>query len=82
MMKRLLSIIFLVFAVPGFAQDFSAAPPLPDLPRIYETTEYTIQVDQVAGGLSNPWSIAFLPALTTKLSICLRATVSYGRRKF
>jgi len=61
MMKRLLSIIFLVFAVPGFAQDFSAAPPLPDLPRIYETTEYTIQVDQVAGGLSNPWSIAFLP---------------------
>jgi len=60
-MKRLLSIIFLVFAVPGFAQDFSAAPPLPDLPRIYETTEYTIQVDQVAGGLSNPWSIAFLP---------------------
>jgi len=61
MMKRLLSIIFLVFAVPGFAQDFSAAPPLPDLPRIYETTEYTIQIDQVAGGLSNPWSIAFLP---------------------
>ena len=60
-MKRFLSIIFLVFAVPGFAQDFSAAPPLPDLPRIYETTEYTIQVDQVAGGLSNPWSIAFLP---------------------
>jgi len=60
-MKRLLSIIFLVFAVPGFAQDFSAAPPLPDLPRIYETTEYTSQVDQVAGGLSNPWSIAFLP---------------------
>ena len=43
------------------AQDFSAGPPLPDFPQHYQTTEYNIQVDLVADGLSNPWSIAFLP---------------------
>lgn len=43
------------------AQDFTAAPPLPEFPQVYQTTEYAIQVDLVAGGLSNPWSMAFLP---------------------
>jgi aldose sugar dehydrogenase len=43
------------------AQDFSVAPALPDFPQHYQTTEYDIQVDLIADGLSNPWSIAFLP---------------------
>ncbi len=43
------------------AQDFTAAPPLPAFPQVYQTTEYLIKVDLVAGGLANPWSIAFLP---------------------
>lgn len=43
------------------AQDFTAAPPLPEFPQVFETTEYTIRVDKVADGLSNPWAIAFLP---------------------
>jgi glucose/arabinose dehydrogenase len=43
------------------AQDFTAAPPLPAFPHVYQTTEYPIKVDLVAGGLANPWSIAFLP---------------------
>ncbi len=43
------------------AQDFTAAPPLPAFPQVYQTTEYPIKVDLVAGGLANPWSIAFLP---------------------
>jgi len=44
------------------AQDFATGPPLPEFPQVYQTTEYAIQVDLVAGGLSNPWSIAFLPS--------------------
>jgi glucose/arabinose dehydrogenase len=43
------------------AQDFTAAPPLPEFPIFYETTEYNIRVDKVADGLANPWSLAFLP---------------------
>jgi glucose/arabinose dehydrogenase len=44
-----------------FAQDFTAAPALPEFPVTYQTTEYMIRVDKVADGLSNPWSLAFLP---------------------
>ncbi len=51
----------LVLISPAFAQDFVAAPPLPEFPVTYQTTEYAIRVDKVADGLSNPWSIAFLP---------------------
>lgn len=58
--------MWLLVALAGLArtalsQDFTAAPPLPDFPQVYQTTEYTIQVDKVADGLANPWSIAFLP---------------------
>jgi glucose/arabinose dehydrogenase len=43
------------------AQDLRSSPPLPSLPRVYETSEQRIRVVQLAGGLSNPWSLAFLP---------------------
>lgn len=43
------------------AQDFAAAPPLPEFPQFFQTTEYDIRVDLVADSLSNPWAIAFLP---------------------
>lgn len=45
----------------AIAQDFAAGPQLPEFPQTYETTEYDIRVDKIADGLSNPWSIAFLP---------------------
>jgi glucose/arabinose dehydrogenase len=61
-MNRLLVILFLsLCSFSGVAQDFRAAPPLPEFPQHYQTTEYEIQVDLIADGLSNPWSIAFLP---------------------
>lgn len=41
-------------------QDRSSQP-LPVLPQIYETSDYTIRVVELATGLSNPWSMAFLP---------------------
>lgn len=43
------------------AQDFAAAPDLPQFPVFYQTIDYAIRVDKVADGLANPWSIAFLP---------------------
>lgn len=62
MIRKALGGIFLVAAMPFTqAQDFTAAPSLPEFPQIYQTTDYTIRVDLVAGGLSNPWAIAFLP---------------------
>ena len=64
-MKRLLPVLLslgsVLAATAGLGQDFTAAPPLPDFPQVYQTIEHPIQVDLVAGGLSNPWSIAFLP---------------------
>lgn len=63
-MKRYFIIAILLLAYSAnsvVAQDFRAAPPLPDFPQFFQTTEYRIQVDLVADGLSNPWSIAFLP---------------------
>ncbi len=59
-----LSLLFLLATLTSTltnAQDFTAAPALPEFPVIYQTTEYKIQVDKVADGLANPWSIAFLP---------------------
>lgn len=58
------SLLFLLTTLTStltHAQDFTAAPALPEFPVIYQTTEYTIQVDKVADGLANPWSLAFLP---------------------
>jgi glucose/arabinose dehydrogenase len=43
------------------AQNFSAAPALPEFPVEYQSTEYNIRVDKLADGLANPWSMAFLP---------------------
>jgi glucose/arabinose dehydrogenase len=43
------------------AQGSRASLPLPALPQVYPTSDYTIRVVEVASGLSNPWSIAFLP---------------------
>lgn len=61
-MKNLLSGLLLTTVAPlALAQDFAAAPPLPDFPQFFETTEYNIRVDLIADGLSNPWAIAFLP---------------------
>jgi glucose/arabinose dehydrogenase len=61
MMRAFSLIVLSVVSYVSFAQDFRAAPPLPDFPQHYQTTEYEIQVDLIADGLSNPWSIAFLP---------------------
>lgn len=45
---------------PALAQN-RASPPPPDFPQIYETSDYRIRVVEVASGLANPWSLAFLP---------------------
>ena len=64
-MTKLAHVIAIAF-VAGFvlmtaqAQDRSS-PPLPGLPQMYETSNYTIRVVELATGLSNPWSMAFLP---------------------
>lgn len=56
-----LAMLSTFFFSTALAQDFSAAPPLPDFPQNYQTTEYNIRVVQLASGLSNPWGMAFLP---------------------
>ena len=38
-----------------------ASLPLPPLPQNFETAQQRIRVSAVATGLSNPWSLAFLP---------------------
>jgi glucose/arabinose dehydrogenase len=35
---------------------------MPTLPATFEASDYTIRISEVAGGLVNPWSIAFLPS--------------------
>ncbi|HMB72454.1 MAG TPA: PQQ-dependent sugar dehydrogenase, partial [Gammaproteobacteria bacterium] len=34
---------------------------MPPLPRTFEASDYTINIVEVAAGLANPWSLAFLP---------------------
>jgi glucose/arabinose dehydrogenase len=53
------SFVLMIAAAAAYAQQ--AAPPLPEGPTTYTTQEYPIRVVTVAKGLSNPWSIAFLP---------------------
>jgi glucose/arabinose dehydrogenase len=48
-------------ATVATAQDLRGSPPLPQLPQVYETSEQRIRVVEIADGLANPWSIAFLP---------------------
>lgn len=43
------------------AQGPRSSPPLPQLPQELVTFDYSIRVVEVAGGLANPWSMAFLP---------------------
>jgi glucose/arabinose dehydrogenase len=43
------------------AQDPRASPPLPTFPQVYETADQKIRVVKLADGLSNPWSLAWLP---------------------
>jgi glucose/arabinose dehydrogenase len=38
-----------------------ASPPLPSLPETVFSADYSIRVEQLAGGLQNPWSMKFLP---------------------
>jgi len=49
-------------STPAGAQESRASPPLPPLPRILETSDYRVRVVELANGLSNPWSLAFLPS--------------------
>jgi aldose sugar dehydrogenase len=46
----------------GRAQDARGSPPLPTFPQSYETADQKIRVVQLADGLSNPWSLAWLPS--------------------
>ena len=42
-----------------YSQDARASPPLPPFPQVYDTADLKIRVVQAAGGLSNPWSMAW-----------------------
>jgi glucose/arabinose dehydrogenase len=46
---------------PAPARSSRASLPLPALPQTFETEKHRIRVSVVAGGLANPWSLAFLP---------------------
>ncbi|MDT8399662.1 MAG: PQQ-dependent sugar dehydrogenase [Pseudomonadales bacterium] len=59
--SRLLILLSALISMPVPAQNFSAAPPLPEFPLFYQSTEYNIRVDKLTDGLANPWSMAFLP---------------------
>jgi len=64
-MMKLTHIIALVFCATSLgltahSQDRGSLPP-PAFPQVYETSNYTIRVVELAAGLSNPWSMAFLP---------------------
>ena len=52
-----------VVSLPGIAvaQDLRASPEMPELPRTFEASDYSINVVEVAAGFANPWSLAFLP---------------------
>ncbi|MGA0805302.1 MAG: PQQ-dependent sugar dehydrogenase [Pseudohongiellaceae bacterium] len=61
--NKILRLLVLAALCPAAlqAQNFTAAPPLPDFPVEYQSIEYNIRVDKIADGLANPWSLAFLP---------------------
>lgn len=56
-----LLLLSLLLAGAAKAQNFTAAPALPDFPIELQSTDYRIRVDKLADGLANPWSLAFLP---------------------
>lgn len=43
------------------AQVQRGSPPLPPLPTVVRSSDYSILVVELANGLANPWSLAFLP---------------------
>jgi len=51
----------IVLASAARAQDPGPSPALPGFPQIYETADLKIRVVELADGLSNPWSMAWLP---------------------
>lgn len=55
------AIAALLIAEITAAQGPRSSPPLPELPQVLVTFDYSIRVVEVAGGLVNPWSMAFLP---------------------
>ena len=64
-MKKLLFavpvvLVFLTITLSA-QQGGRASLPLPQLPQVFETAQQRIRVSVVAGGLANPWSLAFLP---------------------
>lgn len=60
-MKTLLTTIgLLVCATVALAQN-RASPPLDSLPETVFSADYEIRIEQLADGLQNPWSLAFLP---------------------
>ena len=48
-------------AVEVRAQPQRGSPPLPALPTTVLSSDYSLRVVQLADGLTNPWSLAFLP---------------------
>ena len=61
MLRKICLLVVAGFPAVSGAQDLRASPPLPTLPRTFEASDYTINVVEVASGLANPWSLAFLP---------------------
>jgi glucose/arabinose dehydrogenase len=55
------SLVSIFAGAIGIAQDLRGSPPLPTFPQVYATSDYRIRVVELANGLSNPWSLAFLP---------------------
>jgi glucose/arabinose dehydrogenase len=55
--------VAMAFATAGSAraQDARGSPTLPTFPQVYETADQKIRVVELAEGLSNPWSMAWLP---------------------
>ena len=61
-MRQVVHVIGAVsLAILATAQDRASLPP-PPLPQEYQTSDYAIRVVSLAEGLSNPWSIEFLPS--------------------
>jgi glucose/arabinose dehydrogenase len=59
--ERSPQIFFSGVAALSAQQGGRASPPLPQLPQTFETAVQKIRVSVVAAGLTNPWSLAFLP---------------------
>jgi len=62
MLKPIALLVLAGLAVsPGGLAQNRASPPLIELPTVVFSADYEILVEQIAGGLVNPWSLQFLP---------------------